>query len=68
LLVCYSNLMNSLFDTALTQYEIDRLVAGLFDKDLQTLWPASMPAPFFSENPPPVMTVSAFPMFFIFNA
>jgi hypothetical protein len=52
--------MNSLFDTALTQYEIDRLVAGLFDKDLQTLWPASMPAPFFSENPPPVVTVSAF--------
>jgi hypothetical protein len=52
--------MNSLFDTALTQYEIDRLVAGLFDKDLPTLWPASMPVPFFSENPPPVVTVSAF--------
>jgi hypothetical protein len=37
---------------ALTQEEKDQLVARLFDKDPPTLWPASVPTPFSSENPP----------------
>jgi hypothetical protein len=68
LLICYSDLMISFFDTALTQAEIDRLVAHLFDKDLPTLLPTSVPAPFSSENPPPMVRVFAFLMLFIFIA
>jgi hypothetical protein len=49
-------MINSLFDTTLTQAEIDQLVACLFDKDL----PTPQPAPFSSENPPPVVRVSFF--------
>jgi hypothetical protein len=35
-------------------------MALLFDKDLPTLWPTSVLTPFSSENPPPVVRVSAF--------
>jgi hypothetical protein len=51
--------MNSLFATALTLAQIDRLVACLFDKDLSTLWPNSVVVPFSIENPPPVVRVFA---------
>jgi hypothetical protein len=44
----------------LTQAEIDRLVARLFDMDPLTLWPASVPAPFSSKNPPHAVRVSSF--------
>jgi hypothetical protein len=53
-------MVDSFFDTTLTQAEIDRFVARLFDKDPSTLRPASMHAPFSSENPPPVVRVFTF--------
>jgi hypothetical protein len=46
--------------TALTQEEIDQLVACLFDKDPLTPWPASVPMPFSNKNPPPVVRASSF--------
>jgi hypothetical protein len=58
----------SLFDTTLIQAEIDQLMARLFDKDSPTLRSPSVPAPFSSENPPPMVRVSAFLMLFIFIA
>jgi hypothetical protein len=45
--------------TALTQAEIDWLVAHLFDKDPPTLWRASVPVPFYTKNPPPAVRVPA---------
>jgi hypothetical protein len=53
-------MINSSFDIALTQAEIDQLVTCLFDKNLPTPRPASVPTPFSSENPPPVVRVFAF--------
>jgi hypothetical protein len=49
-LIHYSDLINSLFYTALTQAEIDHLMARLFDKDSPALQPASVHVPFSSEN------------------
>jgi hypothetical protein len=51
-----ADLINSLFDTILTKAEMDRLMARLFDKDPPTPQPANVPAPFSSENPPPVVS------------
>jgi hypothetical protein len=48
--------------------EIDQLVACLFDKDLPTPWPASVPTSFSSENPPPVVRVSSFSDVFVLIA
>jgi hypothetical protein len=55
-MIRHSDLISSLFCTGLTQAEIDRFVGRLFDKDPPTMWPASMPAPFSSENPPPLVS------------
>jgi hypothetical protein len=57
-----------LHGTTLTQEEIDQLVARLFDKDPPTPRPASMPTPFSSENPPPVVRPSSFTNATIFIA
>jgi hypothetical protein len=46
--------------TALTQEEIDQLVARLFDKDSLTPQPANVPTPFSNKNPPPVVRASSF--------
>jgi hypothetical protein len=54
--------------TTLTQEEIDQLVARLFDKDPPTLQLASVPTPFSSENPPPVVRASSFTNVTIFTA
>jgi hypothetical protein len=54
--------------TALTQEDIDQLVALLFNKDPPTLRPASVPTPFSCENPPPVVTASSFTNVTIFIA
>jgi hypothetical protein len=56
-MICRSDLINSLFCTGLTQAEIDRFVGCLFDKDLPTARPASVPVPFCSENPPPSVSI-----------
>jgi hypothetical protein len=43
-------------------------VARLFDKDPPTPWPASVPTPFSSENPPPVVRDFSFTSVTIFIA
>jgi hypothetical protein len=59
LMICHSDLINSLFHGAQTQAEIDWLVACLFDKRPPTPQPATVPEPFSSENPP-VVTIPFF--------
>jgi hypothetical protein len=56
-MICRSDLINYLFCTGLTQAEVDRFVGCLFDKDSPTARPASVPAPFYSENPPPSVSI-----------
>jgi hypothetical protein len=43
-------------------------MAHLFDKDPPTLWPASVPMPFPSENSPPVVRAFSFTNVTIWNA
>jgi hypothetical protein len=57
-MICHSDMINSLFCTGLTQAEVDRFVGWLFDNDPPTVRPASMPAPFYSENPPPSVSIT----------
>jgi hypothetical protein len=59
-MICHSNLINSLFYTGLTQAEIDRFMGHLFDKDPPTTGPASIPVPFYIENPPPSVSIPFF--------
>jgi hypothetical protein len=59
-MICYSDMINSLFCTILAQVEIDRFVGRLFDKDPPTARPASVPMPFCSENPPPSVSITLF--------
>jgi hypothetical protein len=54
--------------TALTQKEIDQLMARMFDKDPPTSWTASVPTPFSSKNPPPGVRASSFTNVTIFIA
>jgi hypothetical protein len=57
-MTCHSDLINSLFCTGLTHAEIDQFVERLFDKDPPTAWHASIPVPFYSENPPPSVSIT----------
>jgi hypothetical protein len=57
-MICHFDMINSLFCTVLTQAEIDQFVVRLFDKDTPTVQTASVPAPFYSENPPPSVSVT----------
>jgi hypothetical protein len=59
-MICYSDLTTSLFPTVLTQAEINRFVAHLFDKDPPTARPANVPAPYYSENPPLEVSITVF--------
>jgi hypothetical protein len=59
-MICHLDLMTSLFSTILTQAEINRFIACLFDKDLPTARPASVPEPYYSENPPPAVSIIVF--------
>jgi hypothetical protein len=55
---------------ALTQDEIGKFVARLFDKDQLTVWPSSVPLPYCSKkkNPPPeVRTITFFDFYPIQN-
>jgi hypothetical protein len=56
-MICDSDLINFLFRTGLTQAKVDWFVGHLFDKNLPTTWPASIPTPFCSENPPPSVSI-----------
>jgi hypothetical protein len=58
LAIYHSDLIDSLFCTVLTQAEIDRLVAHLFDKYPPTTWPASVPMHFCSENSPLLVSIT----------
>jgi hypothetical protein len=57
-MICHSDLINPLFCIVLTQAEINRFMACLFDKDPSTVWPDSMPEPFCSKNPPPSISIT----------
>jgi hypothetical protein len=59
-MIYFLDLICFLSCTALTQVEINRFVAQLFDKDQVFTWTASVPKPFYSENPPPAVRVSSF--------
>jgi hypothetical protein len=45
----------------------DKLVSRLFNKDPPTAWPTSVPAPFCSENSPPLVRASIFIDLFYFH-
>jgi hypothetical protein len=54
-------MINSLAYVVLSDEEVSMLMACLFDKYLPTTRPATVPAPYCSENPPPlVMTNVSF--------
>jgi hypothetical protein len=57
-MICHSNLINSLSCTGLSQAEIDQFLGHLLDKDSPNVWPASVPMPFSSKNPPPSIRIS----------
>jgi hypothetical protein len=59
-MICYSYLLHSFFYSALTKAEIDRLVGHLLDKDLPVPRPNTMPMPYCTENPPPLVRTIAF--------
>jgi hypothetical protein len=56
-MICYSDLINSLFCIGLSQAEVDQFMGCLFDKDPPTVRPASIPMAFCSENPPPSVSI-----------
>jgi hypothetical protein len=58
MMICHFDLINSLFCIGLTQAEIDQFMGHLFDKDPPTVRPASMPAHFYSENPPSSVSIT----------
>jgi hypothetical protein len=62
-MISYSDLIHYFFYSALTEAEIDQLVGHLFDKDPPILWPDTVPMPYCTENPPPVMRTIAFSIF-----
>jgi hypothetical protein len=62
-MIYHSDLITSLFPTILTQAEINWFVARLFDKDPPTARPASVPARYSSENPPPAVSITV--IFFV---
>jgi hypothetical protein len=64
-MILHIDLMSSFFHAALTHAKIDQLVACLFDKDPPVARPACVPAPYYSENPPPTVRVFAFTVFLI---
>jgi hypothetical protein len=59
-MICYSNLIHSFFCSALTKTEIDRLVGHLLDQDLPVLQPNTVPMPYCTEYPPPMVRTIAF--------
>jgi hypothetical protein len=56
--ICYSDMINSLSCAGLSQAEIDRFMEHLFDKDPPNARPVSVPMPFSSENPPPLVRIT----------
>jgi hypothetical protein len=46
----------------LSQEEVDEFVGQLFDKDPPTTWPADLPLPYSSENLPPSVRATVFPI------
>jgi hypothetical protein len=59
-MICHSDLITSLFQIVLTQAKIIWFVARLFDKDPPNVWPASVPVPYCSENPPHTVSITIF--------
>jgi hypothetical protein len=57
-MICHSDLINSLLYKRLSQAEIDRFMGRLFDKDPPDAQPATIPVPFSSENPPPLVRIT----------
>jgi hypothetical protein len=49
-----------LYDAALSSEEIDGFVAHLFDRGVPTAHPSSVPMPYSSNNPPPLVRVLDF--------
>jgi hypothetical protein len=58
--ICYSDLIHSFFCLALNKAEIDRLVGHLFNKDLPVPRPNTVPMPYCTKNPPPLVRTIAF--------
>jgi hypothetical protein len=60
LFIAADDLINSLLYTVLSDEEVSRSMACLFDKDPSTVQPAIVPAPYCSENPPPLVMTNVF--------
>jgi hypothetical protein len=52
-MICYSDLISSLYYVVLTTDEVFGLESCMFDKSLISTRPATIPEPYYSENPPP---------------
>jgi hypothetical protein len=59
-MICYSDLIHSFFCSTLTKAEIDRLVGHLFDKDPPVPQPGTVPMPYCTENPLPLVRTITF--------
>jgi hypothetical protein len=63
--------MNNLYLVALTPDEIDGFIAHLFNKGVPTARPDSVPLPYYSNNPPPLVRILAsfnlFPIYDLMN-
>jgi hypothetical protein len=60
-------MISSPLSVVLTQAEIDRLMVRLFDKDPPTVHPVSVPAPFCSENSPPLVRITIIFVFLLLS-
>jgi hypothetical protein len=62
-MIGYSDMIHSFFCSALLETEIDQLVGHLFDKDPPVSWPDTVPMPYYTENPPPLVRTIVFSIF-----
>jgi hypothetical protein len=62
-MISYSDLMHSFFCSVLTEAKIDQLVGHLFYKDPPVPRPDTVPMPYCTENPPPLVRTIAFSIF-----
>jgi hypothetical protein len=58
--ICYSDLIHSFVCSALTQTKIDQLVGHLFNKNPLVPRPNTVPAPYCTKNPPPLVRTITF--------
>jgi hypothetical protein len=59
-MILYPDMINSLLYIVFSDEEVFGFVAHLFDKDPPIARPATVPAPYYSENPPALVMTNVF--------